>query len=104
MSDDGVGVGQAGGVAGRQGQRAVLHLLRMGWDTARTDRDMERDVRACESAAGIAGVLSIASALEAFACAVDDLDADPYLLNVANGTLDLRTFELRPHDPADRLR
>ncbi|QNF93575.1 phage/plasmid primase, P4 family [Janibacter sp. YB324] len=86
-----------------QGQRAVLHLLRMGWDTARTDRDMERDVRACESAAGIAGVLSIASALEAFACAVDDLDADPYLLNVANGTLDLRTFELRPHDPADRL-
>lgn len=86
-----------------QGQRAVLHLLRMGWESARTDRDMERDVRACESAAGIAGVLSIAAALERFACTVDDLDADPYLLNVANGTLDLRTFELRPHDPADRL-
>lgn len=30
-------------------------------------------------------------------------DADPYLLNVENGTLDLRTGTLRPHDPADLL-
>jgi len=30
-------------------------------------------------------------------------DADPWLLNCANGTLDLRTGALRPHDPADRL-
>lgn len=34
---------------------------------------------------------------------VADLDADPLLLNVANGTLDLRTGTLRPHDPADLL-
>jgi putative DNA primase/helicase len=26
-------------------------------------------------------------------------DADPWLLNCRNGVLDLRTFELRPHDP-----
>jgi putative DNA primase/helicase len=31
------------------------------------------------------------------------LDADPWLLNVANGTLDLRTAELRPHNPADLI-
>ncbi|MBM4321260.1 MAG: hypothetical protein FJ125_15265, partial [Deltaproteobacteria bacterium] len=31
------------------------------------------------------------------------LDADPMVLNVANGTLDLRTGSLRPHDPADLL-
>jgi len=31
----------------------------------------------------------------------EDLDADPWALNVANGTLDLRTGELRPHNPAD---
>ncbi|GAB6841730.1 putative DNA primase/helicase [Methylorubrum rhodinum] len=30
-------------------------------------------------------------------------DAQPWLLCVANGTLDLRTGQLRPHDPADRL-
>ena len=32
-----------------------------------------------------------------------DLDADPMLLNCPNGTLDLRTGELRSHDRADRI-
>ena len=40
---------------------------------------------------------------EPFAAAVADLDADPHLLNVANGTLDLHTLGLRPHCPADRI-
>ena len=31
------------------------------------------------------------------------MDADPFLLNCRNGTLDLRTMRLRPHDPADML-
>jgi P4 family phage/plasmid primase-like protien len=31
----------------------------------------------------------------------EDFDQDPYLLNVTNGTLDLRTGELRPHDRGD---
>ena len=34
---------------------------------------------------------------------VDDLDSDPWLLNVINGTIDLRTFKFRPHDPADLI-
>jgi len=33
----------------------------------------------------------------------DMLDADPWLLNVENGTLDLRTGELSDHDPADLM-
>lgn len=33
----------------------------------------------------------------------DKLDADPLLLNVANGTLDLRTGSLEPHNPADHI-
>lgn len=33
----------------------------------------------------------------------DDLDADPYLLTVLNGTLDLKTSELRDHQPADLI-
>jgi len=32
-----------------------------------------------------------------------DLDADPWLLNVQNGTIELRTGKLRPHDPADLI-
>ena len=32
-----------------------------------------------------------------------ELDRDKYLLNVENGTLDLCTGELRPHEPHDRI-
>jgi len=32
-----------------------------------------------------------------------EFDADPMLLNCLNGTLDLSTMELHPHDPEDRL-
>ncbi|MFF1275148.1 phage/plasmid primase, P4 family [Streptomyces marokkonensis] len=34
---------------------------------------------------------------------VADLDADPYALNFANGTVNLRTGELRPHSPGDLI-
>lgn len=34
---------------------------------------------------------------------LDQFDADPWAFNVANGTLDLRTGTLRPHDPEDYI-
>ena len=83
--------------------RAVLEVLRDALTESLDDKQLRVDVARCESATGIAGVLDIARALVEFAATVDDLDADPYLLNTANGTLDLRTFELREHDPRDRL-
>ena len=83
--------------------RAALDTLRTALADSLTDHDLRADVRKCETAAGVAGVLDLASALEPFAATVADLDADPYLLNVENGTVDLRTFELRPHDPRDRI-
>jgi putative DNA primase/helicase len=33
----------------------------------------------------------------------EDFDRDPWLFNVRNGTIDLRTGELRPHRPDDRI-
>lgn len=33
----------------------------------------------------------------------DDLDADPWLLNTPNGTIELRTGELHPHEPDDLI-
>ena len=33
----------------------------------------------------------------------EDFDADPWAFNAANGTVDLRTGELRPHDPGDLI-
>ncbi|WP_238329896.1 phage/plasmid primase, P4 family [Kytococcus schroeteri] len=83
--------------------RAVLDVLDTAWSEARKDAALEADVRKCETAAGVRGVLDLAAALETFAATVDDLDADPALLNCANGTLDLDTGELKAHDPRDRL-
>jgi putative DNA primase/helicase len=37
------------------------------------------------------------------AVTIDQLDIDPWKLNVLNGTIDERTGELLPHDPADRI-
>lgn len=84
-------------------KRAVLDVLRTCLAESLDDKDLRADVRKCESAAGLAGVLDIAASLRTFAVTVRDLDPDPYVLNCANGTLDLHTLTLRPHDPADRI-
>jgi len=84
-------------------QRAVLDVLRAALTESLDDKELRKDVRKCESSSGVNGVLDLAAALTPFAATVDQLDADPYLLNVANGTLDLRTAELRQQRPADRI-
>jgi putative DNA primase/helicase len=67
------------------------------------DGDLEKDVRKVETAAGLRGILDIARVLRPLAIAADLLDADPYLVNVANGTFDIRQQTLRPHNPADLI-
>lgn len=84
-------------------KNAVLDVLRRALAESLDDKDLRTDVRKCESSAGVSGVLDLASALPALRASIDELDGDPYLLNCANGTLDLRTRELRPHNPADRI-
>ncbi|MEW5810891.1 MAG: phage/plasmid primase, P4 family [Actinomycetota bacterium] len=86
-----------------EAKRHVLEELRSALAESLDDKELRTDVRKCESASGLAGVLDVASALEPFAATVRDLDADPFLLNAANGAVDLRTMELRGHHPADRL-
>lgn len=84
-------------------KRAVLHVLAEAYRLSPNNPDMLQDIRKCETANGIDGVLKIAAALPEFAITADQLDADPYLLNVANGTLDLHTMRLHPHSPANRM-
>lgn len=83
--------------------RAVLDVLRDAITGSLGDKELRQDVSKCESSSGINGVLGVAATLVEFAVTVRDVDADPWLLNCANGTLDLRTRQLRPHNPADRL-
>jgi putative DNA primase/helicase len=48
-------------------------------------------------------LLTLAETEPGLALATAQLDSDPWLLSCANGTLDLRSGELRAHDPADLI-
>ena len=89
-------------------RRAVHHVIKREWLACANLEPDERDKKAkqisrFETASAISGILTEASALEAFAVEVTDLDSDPYLLNCANGTVDLHTLRLRPASPRDRI-
>lgn len=87
--------------AGRTGQ-AVLEVFKTALAESVDDRTLRDDVRRCETANGIRGVLEIAASLPQFARTVEELDADPAKLNTQTGVLDLATGALLPHDPALR--
>jgi putative DNA primase/helicase len=61
------------------------------------------DLRSLCNAKTVAGVERLAKADRAFAAESDQWDADPWLLNTPTGTVNLRTGELSPHDPAQYL-
>lgn len=81
-------------------KRAYAELPHLDRDSA---RELLADIHRCESATGIDGVLRLAGDMLPIAVSVERLDSDPWLLNCRNGTLDLRTGDLRSHDPADLL-
>ena len=56
-----------------------------------------------EKRAAIEAMLALGKVQLGIADAGDNWDADPWLLNVKNGTLELRTGELREHRQADRI-
>lgn len=63
--------------------------------------ELARHAKASESRRSISAMVDLSRHL--LAIRVSDLDSDPWLLNVANGILDLRTGELRPHESAALL-
>lgn len=56
-----------------------------------------------ESAAARASMLKLAESERGIPIEPEEMDSDPFLLNVLNGTLDLRTGQLRPHDQTDNI-
>jgi putative DNA primase/helicase len=60
-------------------------------------------IRASESARRLQAAISLAASEHPVIVEADDLDSDPYLLCAANGTVDLRTGELREHRRSDLL-
>ena len=60
-------------------------------------------VKAAASARGIEAAVKLARSEPQVVVTADELNRPAYLLNVANGTLDLEKAELRPHAPGDLL-
>lgn len=56
-----------------------------------------------ESAGRVTAMQSLAASEPGIAIHHSSLDCDPYLFNVRNGTIDLRTGKLRPHSRADLI-
>ncbi|MBO0778315.1 MAG: hypothetical protein J2P37_05755, partial [Ktedonobacteraceae bacterium] len=66
-------------------------------------RRLLQHAQACSTRHRIQTMLDLASQDPAVQAEPDEFDRHPFLLNVANGTLDLRTGKLSPHDPAHLL-
>lgn len=65
---------------------------------------LTRHTLASQGRKGLEAMVSVASkTCASLKITAAELDANPWLLNVQNGTLDLRTFELRPHGSCDLI-
>jgi putative DNA primase/helicase len=84
-----------------EAQRAALHTARQRFlcATLIPDRDLQRDIAdwalRSESTYALRAMLTSAQSIEQLATVAADYDRDPFLFTVGNGTLDLRTGELR---------
>lgn len=62
-----------------------------------------RWAKSSRAKARISAMVELAKSIPGQTVLPDDLDADPMLLNVRNGTIDLRTGKLRLHDRSDLI-
>jgi len=85
---------QAAGAAAQDAENTELAAQ------AKRAKEVYTFVKRCRQTNGINHLLT--EAKPHLAVAVDDLDADPFLLNTPGGIVDLRTGELRAPDPAAR--
>jgi putative DNA primase/helicase len=93
------------GEVNRLAARTVAGIYREGADTS--DRDARekliKHALKSESAAALKNMLAMAESLGGIPVLPSALDADPWLLNALNGTVDLRMGELRPQRRDDLI-
>jgi putative DNA primase/helicase len=65
--------------------------------------DIEKHGMQSESARRRKALIEVATWIPELNISADDLDKDPWLLNVKNGTIDLRTGEIREHRQGDLI-
>jgi putative DNA primase/helicase len=87
----------------RLAKETVRSIYREASDSTDEDRRkaLAKHAAASESETRIRAMIELAKS--EVPASPDDLDADPWLLNVLNGTIDLRTEELREHRREDLI-
>jgi putative DNA primase/helicase len=97
------------GKAWRDDAQIILTTLRLTSDEDERKAIRKRALCAtnigtkCESRSGIETTIKLAETIPDIAVEVKTLDANPWLLNVRNGTIDLQNGELRSHDRSDLI-
>jgi P4 family phage/plasmid primase-like protien len=93
------------GMIERYAMDAILNI----YDEARGISDIEERQKLLsfavksESAASIRNMIELARPLDNIPITPDQMDLDPMLFNVQNGTIDLRTGQLKTHDRNDKI-
>jgi putative DNA primase/helicase len=82
--------------------REILEMGKQESDDRLREQIIKHSLKT-EAADKIAAMLKLASTEDGIVVPPEAFDADPWLFNAKNGTLDLRTGELRPHRPEDML-
>jgi len=95
----------ATGVAMRLAKRVARSIYE---EAARCANDEHRQAvakhaRDTEKVGRLQALLTLAETEPGIPVMPAELDSDPWLLTAENGTIDLRTGELRPHNPADLI-
>jgi len=96
--DDGARVGELARETVRR-----LYAKAANETDSKARQDLANHALKCESESRISAMLSLAQSESGIPIKAEDLDTNDWLLNVQNGTMDLRIGQLRPHDPADLI-
>jgi putative DNA primase/helicase len=88
--------------AAKETARAIWHEAEATESETRQQK-LRAHAQRSESHPRLKALFECAKSEPALVATADQFDADPMLLNVANGTLDLRTGVLYPHRPEDLL-
>lgn len=82
------------------------YVLQLSADAAedRVDSQKQKNLLQLQSAARLTALVKLARGIPTIRADVADFDADPWLLNCANGVVDLRSGELTDHSPDQMMR
>lgn len=64
---------------------------------------LRKDAEKCESNGGITGVLELAKHMHPMTVSAEAVNGNPYLFNATNGTINLKTGQVQPHNPRNMI-